>query len=241
MFRVWRVCSDFPACFLSLEVYRSWMLGRVAPIIFSADLIVPVWWWTQPDREWWTCREQTGWLLYKTGSTVPESAGPDSNNTNLTSAAIVSLHRMCGLSYMRLNVWIISWLFLSSDTWIDFDFFPWHPEVRGHREEVSWHPGIGAGISAGETAAFLSTSSRLLTRAEASGHNDRLPRQMSHWGSVFAASLRLIYSWLNQTSSQRADRDTNQEPEICASVICSLSVSLSVTLQPCAAIWIPDA
>src|SRR4029434_3283657 len=28
----------FPARFLTLEVYRSWMVGRLAPMIFSADL-----------------------------------------------------------------------------------------------------------------------------------------------------------------------------------------------------------
>src|SRR4029434_4640583 len=30
----------FPARFLTLEVYRSWMVGRSAPIILSADLTV---------------------------------------------------------------------------------------------------------------------------------------------------------------------------------------------------------
>src|SRR4029434_4885796 len=30
----------FPARFLTLEVYRSWMVGRLAPMIFSADLTV---------------------------------------------------------------------------------------------------------------------------------------------------------------------------------------------------------
>src|SRR4029434_3886153 len=30
----------FPARFLTLDVYRSWMVGRSAPIIFSADLTV---------------------------------------------------------------------------------------------------------------------------------------------------------------------------------------------------------
>src|SRR4029434_2476044 len=30
----------FPARFLTLEVYRSWMVGRLALMIFSADLIV---------------------------------------------------------------------------------------------------------------------------------------------------------------------------------------------------------
>ena len=30
----------FPARFLALEVYRSWMVGRSAPIILSADLTV---------------------------------------------------------------------------------------------------------------------------------------------------------------------------------------------------------
>src|SRR4029434_1518948 len=28
----------FPVRFLTLEVYRSWMVGRLAPMIFSADL-----------------------------------------------------------------------------------------------------------------------------------------------------------------------------------------------------------
>ena len=30
----------FPARFLTLEVYRSWMVGRLALMIFSADLTV---------------------------------------------------------------------------------------------------------------------------------------------------------------------------------------------------------
>ena len=30
----------FPARFLALDVYRSWMVGRSAPIILSADLTV---------------------------------------------------------------------------------------------------------------------------------------------------------------------------------------------------------
>lgn len=45
----------------------------------------------------------------------------------------------------------------------------------------------GWNTSAVQTAAFLSTASLPLTRAEASGHNDRPSCQMFQRGSVFAA------------------------------------------------------